>query len=90
MKESPKIVAFNGGSFYQPGEAIPKIVTMLEDALKDAKSGTIRACAIAYVVQSDTSTPVLVSDFFAEMGHARDLYAAVGRMTRRFNNWLDE
>ena len=87
---SAKIVGFRGNKAYSPSEPIDEIVEELEKILAEAKSGNVRACAVAYVICHDTSLPILHDNFYAEMGKARDLYMSLRSLVRSIERWIDE
>jgi len=72
------------------GEPVEAICAMLRDYLRRAEAGEIRAIAIASVIQDGTDATLVLNDFHATAGMGFDLYAALGRLSRKYSAWLDE
>lgn len=90
QETSPKVVTLGGHKAYLPGEPVKEIVDLLEKALEQARSGNMRAVALAFVLCPDTSYPIIDGDFWADACRGRDLYASIGQLTRRIERWLDQ
>lgn len=84
-----KVVALRGNSVPTPvGEPVRDVVEMLREYLDKAEAGQLRAVMVAGVMVTDSASPMIDSDFTAPT-HAWDLYAGLGRLTRRYEKFLD-
>lgn len=82
-----KVVALPGYSVpTAPDEPVKSVVEILREYVAKAESGELRAVFIAAVEQNGRQ---VTGDFAAAAGHSWDLYAAIGRQTRRFHAYLD-
>ena len=70
-----EVVSINGGQHVAAGEPVPEIVAMLEQALDEARSGKIAACALAAVDGSGfvTTGAALLTYRFTLLGAVCDL-----------------
>ena len=72
------------------GEPLPGIVAALEDYLARAKRGEVVAIGIAAVELDGSLTPNALTTFERASGTASDLEAAINKLKRRFERYLDE
>ena len=86
-----KVVALPGFSLPSPvGEPVPAVVEILREFLAWAECGDLRAIAIAGIRHSVGNTPMAETNWCAVAGSSWDLYAALGRLNRKYEKWLDE
>ena len=72
------------------GEPVLGVVATLENYLERAKRGEIVAIGIAAVELDGSLTPNISTTFERAAGTASDLEAAINRLKRRFERYLDE
>lgn len=90
MTEPTKVVTLRGNQpFWAPGDPVPRIVELLEKALAEAKSGNMRAAAIAWTIADGSGTPTVDNDFVASMGHCNALWSEYSRLGRRLAKAMD-
>lgn len=91
MSGESNVVAMPGYSVPTPyGEPVDSVVEIMREYLARAEAGEIRAVAIATVASDGGKDESIFTDFAAAAGHSWALFAALGRLSRRFNAWLDE
>lgn len=88
-RPTAKILTLHGENHWLPGEPIAKLVTMLETALAEAKSGNMRACAIAWTIDDGSGLPIQNNDFVICSGQWAALWTSYGRLGRRLAKQLD-
>ena len=89
-KTKSNVIAMPGYSIpTAKGVPVKSVVDILSGYLKMAKAGHVRGVAIACVVQTAPDQVIINNDFAAEAGKAWDLYAGLGRLNRRFDDWID-
>jgi hypothetical protein len=89
MTETAKVLNLHGENQWLPGEPIATLVAMLESALVEAKSGNMRACAMAWTIDNGTAVPIRKDDFAISVGHWASLWTALGILERRIAKQLD-
>lgn len=57
------------------GEPVERIVELLEEALAEARQGTLRGLGLAKVLNDGTSTPLMCSSWHSGGGRAAMCYA---------------
>jgi hypothetical protein len=88
-RPTAKILTLHGENHWLPGEPVAKIVTMLEAALAEAKSGNMRACAIAWTIDDGSALPIQGDDFVISSGQWAALWTSYGRLGRRIARQMD-
>jgi hypothetical protein len=89
MTESAKILTLYGENLWLPGEPIVNLVALLERALAEAKSGNMRACAMAWTIDDGSNQPIRFDEFAISSGHWASLWTAYCRLGRRIAKEID-
>lgn len=85
-----KVVALPGYRVPLPkGEPVAPIVEQLESLLMKAKDGSVRAVAVAYVIDDGTAASILGRIVERDAGMLSDLLLTVGRIKRLLEQEYD-
>lgn len=87
VKRTAEIVSISPDIEYAPrhlGQPVPEIVELLEQALASAKSGDMRAFALAYVIEDGTEAKIMNHCRHIEPTYWRTMFMEISRLHKRF------
>lgn len=88
--DGAKIVSIRGGKITSSADGpVEDVISILEQALEDARAGLVRSIAIAYTLEDGDPQPLLKTAWHNEPRYFPHIWLAVSRLFKRLEDSLD-